>query len=78
MYTTARPWMIAVKHVASTVETLPQTLFSRVRAVTHQTVRPVKTRAPQHRGAGTVPQATTPYVMLVASDITDKGYGLFS
>ena len=79
MYTTARPWMTAVRHVASTVETIPQTLFSRFCAATHPRDHTVKTRVPQHhRGAVTVPHATTPYVMLVASDVTDKSYGIFS
>ena len=76
MYTAARPWMTAVCHVASAVETIPQALCSRIHAVMHH---PVQTRpARHHRFQRLVPQAATPYVMLVASDITDQAYNFFA
>jgi len=61
------------------VKTLPHGLFARVRIATRQAVQTVKTRTPRHhRSHTTAPHMTQPYVMLIASDITDKGYGIFS
>jgi hypothetical protein len=79
MSTAARPVMTTVLDVTSVVKTMPHALFARVRIATHQAVQTVKTRTPRHqRSHVTAPYAPTPCVMLIASDITDKGYGIFS
>ena len=79
MHTAVRPWMTAVFHVASAVETMPQALYSRFHVVTHHPVQTVKSRTPRHHRFRTMaPQAATPYVMLVASDITDQAYDIFA
>jgi hypothetical protein len=79
MYTAARPIMTTVLDVTSVVKTVPQGLFAQVWIATHHAVQTVKTRTPRHhRYPATVPHSTTPCVMLVASDITDKGYDIFS
>jgi hypothetical protein len=79
MDTAARPWMTAVLGLASAVETVPQALCVRIRIATRRAVQTVKTRTPRHhRYPVTAPHAPTPYVMLIASDITDQDYGIFS
>jgi hypothetical protein len=71
--------MAAVRDVASAVETVPHALFSRVYVATRLRVRTVKTRTTRHYCShATASPATTPCVMLVASDVTDKGYDVFS
>jgi hypothetical protein len=79
MYAAARPFMTTVLDVTSVVKTVPQALVARVRIATHHAVQTVKTRTPRHhRSPVMAPHASTPCVMLVASDLTDKGYGIFS
>jgi hypothetical protein len=73
MYTVAKPWMTTARHVAISVEAVPQVLFSRFLTASRQTVQTVKTHRPRHHSHSmTTPHAARPYVMLVASDITDK------
>jgi hypothetical protein len=79
MYTAARPVMTTILDVTSMMKTMPHVLVARVRIATHHAVQTVKTRTPrQQRSHGTAPHAPTPWVMLVASDVTDKGYTIFS
>lgn len=79
MYTVARPLMTTALHVATSIEAVPQALFSRFLTATRQTVQTVKTRRPRHHcHCVTTPYAGSPYVMLVASDITDKSPGVLS
>jgi hypothetical protein len=71
--------MAAVLDIANAVETVPQALCVRVRIATCQAVQTVKIHTTRHhRYHATAPHAPTPCVMLIASDITDRGYGIFS
>jgi hypothetical protein len=71
--------MTTLLDVTSVVKTAPHALFARVRIATHHAVQTVKTRTPRHqRSHVTAPHAPTRCVMLIASDVTDKGYGIFS
>jgi hypothetical protein len=73
MYTVAKPWMATALRVATSVEAGPQALFSRLLRATRQTAQTVKTRRPrQYPACIPNPFAAQAYVMLVASDITDK------
>ena len=73
MHTVARPLVTVALNVATSVEAVPQALFSRFLTATRHTVQTVKTRCPRHHcHCVTNPYAVSRYVMLVDSDITDK------
>ena len=79
MSTAVRPVRTTVIDTPSVVQTAPQTLSTRVRTTTRQTIQTVKTRTTRHhRSQNMASQAATPYVMLVASDITDQAYYIFA
>jgi hypothetical protein len=79
MYTGVRPWMTAALDVATSVEAVPQALFSRVLTVTRQTTHTVQTGCRRHRWHHAItPHAASRYVMLIESDITDMGPGVLS
>jgi hypothetical protein len=79
MHAAAQPIMTTILDVTSVVKTVPHTLVARVRIAKYHAVQTVKTRTPrQQRSHITAPHAPTPCVMLVASDLTDKGYGIGS
>ena len=79
MHTVARPWMTTALDIATSVEAIPQLVFSRFLTATRQTAQTVKTRRPRHHcHCVTIPHAASRYVMLIESDLTDMGPGVLS
>jgi hypothetical protein len=71
--------MTTPRDIATSVEAVPQVLFSRFLSATRHPVQTVKTRRPQHYcHCVTIPHAASRYVMLIESDLTDMGPGVLS